>query len=456
MSKRDFKTKCFAWLFVGTLMLSMIPMNVFAAEKETRALCEDGMHDFTVEKYDETNHWHECSICGKSDKALSHFYDTNGDTTCNGCSYKRSMIEELSIDKTLMYEGETATITIKVIEGCAASWVSFYKPITGNSRSVDLSLDSDNTYTGTFTVDDQTESGIWKVNYIAVRSDAEGYEFLYNSNTHTGTYYEKEDFSSLDFEVTGTDADVEPPVIESYSIDKTVVSVGDHVTVSVQVRDEHLESRFSFWYKKPDDKSEIISMKKIDNTGLYRGTFLVTEDSPLGIWRPAFISISDTNDNSTILDNSNLYSYSSNKADMSSLNFEVVARNADSEKNDTEAYMEYDKEAHVGHALRLKVYSTTNQTYTITCSENVAFTSKLVGSSTVVTDRSYYLKEYDIEVKEAGSYVFYVKGSGASNPLTCKVKIIDHDFDSEWVIAKKQLHLRMVSLVINVRSAIRL
>ena len=481
------------------LVVTMMPMDVFASEttEESVASCDDGVHDFTIEKYDESNHWYECSICGVADELLSHYYDENGDTICNGCSYERSIIEEISIDKTLMSEGETATITLKVIEGYKAKWIYFYKPITNNEEVVHLYLNSDNVYTGAFSVDDQTESGIWKVKYMTLKNAEDEYVYLFNSSNYTGTYFDKEDFSSLNFEVTGTNADVVAPVVESYSVDKDIASAGEKVTVSVQVTDEHLPSSFYFCYKNPSSESQYVSMKKVDDTGLYQGAFSIDADSETGIWRPYYFTVSDTNGNSTTLYNSKVTSYGSNKEDLSSLNFEVVEITED-EDEDAESFIVkftdgygntlstqrvnkgedavepetptnelylfngwdtdftnitcnttvnatwilnpnivYDKEAHIGKTFSIEVYSTVSQTYTITCSDDIDFTSNLYSSGMIFTDQLYYSKKYEIEVNNPGSFLFYVKGSRSSNTLTYKVKITEHDFDSEYTIDKE-------------------
>lgn len=499
MSKSNLKNKFLSLLLVMALVITMIPMNAFASEStdELDASCDEGVHDFTVEKYDESNHWYECSICGVADELLCHYYDENGDTICNGCSYERSVIEEISIDKILMSEGETATITLKVIEGYTAKWIYFYKPITNNTESVYLYLDSDNTYEGSFSVDDQTESGIWKVKYITLKNAEDEYVYLYNSNNYTGASYDKEDLSSLNFEVTGTNADIVAPVIESYSVDKAIVSAGEKVTVSVQVTDDHLPSSFYFWYKNPSSESEYVSMEKVDDTGLYQGAFSIDANSESGLWRPYYFTVSDTNGNSTSLYNSKVTSYGSNKVDLSLLNFEVVEMSED-ENEDAESFIVkftdgygntlstqrvnkgedavepetptnelylfngwdtdftnitcntrvtatwilnpdvvYDKETHIGKTFTVEVYSTASQTYTITCSDAVDFTSSLVSSGMIFTDQLYYSKKYAIEVNDPGSYLFCVKGSRSSNTLTYKVRVNEHEWESDYTVDKE-------------------
>lgn len=409
-----------------------------------------------------------------------------------------NILESISIDKTLMSEGETATITVKVIEGYTAKYLYFYKPITNNTESVYLYLDSNNTYRGTFSVDDQTESGIWKAKYLSLRDSNDEYIYLYNSNTYTGTYYDKTDLSSLNFEVTGTEADTVTPVIEHYSIDKNMASAGENITVTVQITDEHLPASFWFWFKSPSNESKCITMRKTDNTGLYQGSLSIDENSEIGVWNPYYFTVSDTNGNSTTLYNSKVASYGYNKVDLSSLNFEIVKINEDEENTDTESFIvifkdgygnilstqrvdkgtsaiepakptnelylfngwdtdftnitsnititatwvlnpniTYDKETHIGKTFNIEVYSTANQTYTITCSDDIELTSNMVSSSIIFTDQLYYAKKYEIKANQPGSYLFYVKGSRSSNTLTYKVKISDHEFDTEWVTDKE-------------------
>ncbi len=412
-------------------------------------------------------------------------------------SETNSMIVSAIIDKTIMSEGETATITIEVTDGYTPKWFYIYRPITDNYETVYLSLSSGNIYTGKFSVNDQTESGIWKVKNLTVKDSAGEYCYLYNSNNYTGSTYQTFDFSTLDFEVVGTDADVTVPSIESYSIDKNTVSDGETITFSAKIIDEHLSSSISLWYKTPSNETEYITMKKVNNEGLYQGELCVDNETEIGLWKPYRFSVYDANGNGFILYNSCVTSYYNNKSDLSTLNFEVIDVDHESNENEesfivifkdgygntlstqrvlngedavepdtptNELYLfngwdtdftnitynivinatwilnpnvVYDKETHIGETFSIEVYSTASQTYTITCSEDVDFTSSLVSSGMIFTDQLYYSKKYEIEVNNPGSYLFYVKGSRSSNTLTYKVKITDHNFDTVWTVSKK-------------------
>lgn len=122
-----------------------------------------------------------------------------------------SVINSMSVDRKSVTNGETVTITLCMNEGYTAKWIDLYKPITKNEVTVWLNESEEGVYTGTFEVNDQTESGIWQVDYLTYTDGNTDYMYLYNSITYTGTMYDVIDFTDLEFEVTGTNADTIPP-----------------------------------------------------------------------------------------------------------------------------------------------------------------------------------------------------------------------------------------------------
>lgn len=52
---------------------------------------EQHTHSYGDWKKDETNHWRECA-CGEKADSATHYYDNDADTTCNVCSYVRTVI----------------------------------------------------------------------------------------------------------------------------------------------------------------------------------------------------------------------------------------------------------------------------------------------------------------------------------------------------------------------------
>ena len=131
----------------------------------------------------------------------------------------------MSVDKISVTAGQNITITLQMRQGYEAKWLYLHRPITGKNEIVSLYLKDkeNNIYAGTFKVDDQTESGMWQVEYLTYSDDVQLYVYLYNSSTYTGTQYATIDFSKLNFEVSETTADVAAPIVVDYSIDTTYI-----------------------------------------------------------------------------------------------------------------------------------------------------------------------------------------------------------------------------------------
>lgn len=282
-----------------------------------------------------TNHKYNDGVISKEPTATTEGIKTY---TCLICGESKEesipMIEEvfdgavgtMSIDKTLMVIGDTATITVRIADDYTPIWLYYYKPITNNTKSVQLSKIADNTYQGTFKVDEQTESGVWEVKYITTKDNNNDWYYIYNSKNYFSSYYDTADFSALNFEVTGTNADVTAPALESYSIDKNNATNGEIITISAKISDEHLPESFSLKYKTPSNKtSSSFYLKKSDVSGIYEGSITIDDNTELGLWTAYCFYISDTNDNSLFLYNSKIASYMDDVSDLSDLNFEVAA-----------------------------------------------------------------------------------------------------------------------------------
>ena len=237
-----------------------------------------------------------------------------------------SVINSMSVDRKSVTNGETVTITLCMNEGYTAKWIYLYKPITKNEVTVWLNESEEGVYTGTFEVNDQTESGIWQVDYLTYTDGNTDYMYLYNSITYTGTMYDVIDFTDLEFEVTGTNADTIPPTLVDYSIDNNYVSAGDKVKISVTIEEDNPESIIHICYSLPSKKDENIFLNRISDSLTYEGYFEINQDTESGKWIPYYIYASDTNGNSKSYENLFGVDYSLNMRDaidLSPLNFEV-------------------------------------------------------------------------------------------------------------------------------------
>ena len=61
------------------------------------------VHDYTL-KFDESQHWEECSICADKKEKSAHVYDKTCDETCEGCDYVRDVTHSYTVLKQNMME----------------------------------------------------------------------------------------------------------------------------------------------------------------------------------------------------------------------------------------------------------------------------------------------------------------------------------------------------------------
>lgn len=385
---------------------------------------DDGIVNIPATEEQDGSIFYTCEVCGSVKEKNIEWKSSDA-------------VKSVSIDKELMSEGESATIAIEMEEGYEAEWIYLYKPITGNAVTVYLRENVDGLYIGKFDVTNQTESGIWKVKSLTYTNTKGEYKYVYNNNTYTGSYYDTMDFSAIDFEVIGTNADVTKPILKELYIDKSIVSAGESITITVEIEDETPANSIDLYYLTPSGNSKYISLKKatIENTILYQGTIKIDADSEIGIWQPRQLTIYDANMNGGRIYNSLIESRLQPSQDLSSLDFEVVESDQETilpgteesyivifkdgygntlstqRVNNGESAIEpevptnqlylfagwdidftnvqanliinakwtldpnvvYDRESHIGIPFKITVYSQTDQNYTITCREDIEF-----------------------------------------------------------------------------------
>ena len=424
---------------------------------------------------------------GEVKQDLSHLsfevIGTNADT-------EPPVLVSIGIDKTLVSLGETITFTAVLDEANPKSYfyISYERP-SGVSETVVLDrVGNSNTYEGKFTVDEQTVSGAWKAEYISMYDKNDNSTTIANYPSYT--YGEiKQDLSYLGFEVVGTNADVDPPKLLSFEIDKTLVSLGETITFTAVLDEENPKNYIYISYDRPSGVSETVVLNRVDDGDAFQGEFTVDEQTAVGKWTAQYISMYDKNENSTIVAHYPSHNYGTVKQNLSYLDFEVNAVTDDNGDNSShivifkdgfgstlstqrvntgeaatepptptnELYLfsgwdldfssvmsdmtvtaqwelksdiEYDFEVTVGETFEIEVYSTSPQAHTIICSADVPFTCVHASTGTAFGDRVYWTNGYEITVNEVGSYIFYVKGS---NTLTYKVKVsaeVDTDTNS--------------------------
>lgn len=414
---------------------------------------------------------------GEVKQDLSHLsfevIGTNADT-------EPPVLVSIGIDKTLVSLGETITFTAELDEANPKSYfyLSYERP-SGVSETITLDrIGNSNNYEGKFVVKEQTVSGVWNVEYISIYDKNDNSTVIANYPSYKYGNI-KQDLSYLSFEVVGTNADVDPPILLSFEIDKTLVSLGETITFTAELDEANPKSYIYISYDRPSEVSETVVLNRVGNSNTYEGKFTVDEETVVGKWTAQYISMEDKNGNSTTIAHYPSNNYGTVKQDLSYLDFEVDEMiSGDSSSHivifkdgfgatlstqrvingeaatepaipTNELYLfsgwdsdfssvtsdmtvtaqwelkeniEYDFEVAVGETFEIEVYSTMPQTHTITCSDDVPFTWIHASTGTAFGDRVYWTNGYEITVDEAGSYIFYVNGS---NTLAYKVRVFE-------------------------------
>ena len=224
----------------------------------------------------------------------------SGDTTVcfelisqSGVETNAPVINSVSVDKKQIFVGESVTVTMDVSDESelAQVYVKFDTPFAGVAKMIDvpLSKNEDGLYCGTLTTDDTFACGIYYAYYI-VAQDVYG-----NRNQISGD-------TTVCFElISQSGVETNAPVINSVSVDKAEVLVGETVTVTMDVTDESELAQVYVTFDTPH--AGVAVMHRIDLTkgsdGLYRGTLTTDDTYPYGTYYAYYIVAQDILSNRT-------------------------------------------------------------------------------------------------------------------------------------------------------------
>ena len=243
-------------------------------------------------------------------------------------------VDSLKIDKSEATIGDTITISIEITDNKAIRYAYIYyeTPITKKDKSYKLTKNnSTGKYETKITIDENYEEGLWKITYITAKDDASNIQDVNNSNGKYGNLTPKEDLSKGDFTVTGTNADTEAPNIniDSIKIDKTEATIGDTVTVSLEITDNKAIRYAYIYYETPiTKKDKSYKLTKNNSTGKYETKITIDENYEEGLWKITYITAKDDDSNIRDVNNSNgKYGNLTPKEDLSKANFMVYIDN---------------------------------------------------------------------------------------------------------------------------------
>ncbi|XBG90399.1 hypothetical protein V4S38_10260 [Enterococcus cecorum] len=202
------------------------------------------------------------------------------------------VVESISIDKKDVTVGDTVTITAIISDASKIKDVrlnfknnnAFLPSVINNY----LTSDDNHTFKLSFTITDNFINGIYKLSYF-VASDALGNETYANIG------------NDIYFSVSEARNDNNPPVVESISIDKKDVTVGDTVTITAIISDASKikDVRLNFKNNNAFLPSVINNYLTSDDNHTFKLSFTITDNFINGIYKLSYFVASDALGNET-------------------------------------------------------------------------------------------------------------------------------------------------------------
>ncbi|WKB35464.1 Ig-like domain-containing protein [Terrilactibacillus sp. S3-3] len=199
-------------------------------------------------------------------------------------------VTNISFDKTTLSPGDEVHISVEASDaesGISDGAVSISKVNGDQGQMVELSYNPEtNKYEGTFNVTNNTIIGDWYISMI-VFYDKAGNQFV--------DFPEEGDQLYKIFTVMNSSTDTTPPSVTNISFDKTTLSPGDEVHISVEASDaESGISDGSVSVSKVNgDQGQMVELSYNPETNKYEGTFNVTDNTIIGDWYISMIVFQD-------------------------------------------------------------------------------------------------------------------------------------------------------------------
>ncbi|QCJ44774.1 hypothetical protein FAY30_24420 [Bacillus sp. S3] len=221
-------------------------------------------------------------------------------TGTHGADVTKPTLDGITIDKKEATVGDTVKISIKASDDVTVSDVSlyYYTPISQRSFPIHLTFNPENGfYEGNYYIDDNTESGTFKINFMFITDTTGNKAYLAQGQDPDGKLPEGE------FTVTGTHgADVTKPTLDGITIDKKEATVGDTVKISIKASDDVAVSDVSLYYYTPiSQRSFPIHLTFNPESGFYETNYFIDDNTESGTFKINFMFITDTTGNKTYL-----------------------------------------------------------------------------------------------------------------------------------------------------------
>jgi hypothetical protein len=187
------------------------------------------------------------------------------------------------------------------LSGVKSVRVFYRNPKDTGGKLVNLSYNSaTGKYEGTFNVGQYDAEGKWKISSISVWDNQRNdYEYINQTYPFSDYHSESRDLSEYDINVYGTNSDVTPPTVNSFTVSAKEASVGNHVKMSADITDDLSGVKsVNVSYRFPNGGTRSMGLYYNSKTGKYEGTFPVNKNDAEGEYKLQNISVWDNQNNS--------------------------------------------------------------------------------------------------------------------------------------------------------------
>ncbi|AGK96719.1 Ig-like domain-containing protein [Clostridium pasteurianum] len=246
--------------------------------------------------------------------------------TVNNQNITTPTVKSISVDKSTVTSGDMITVTLNAEGSISGPITIYYDPPSGNARKVViLSKNSNGTYSGYISIGQYDAVGLWKVDGILL-TDVAGNSILIN-NTESNPPYRTNnttDLSSGDFTIKGTVQNITTPTVKSISVDKSTVTSGDMITVTLNAEGS-ISGPITIYYDPPSGNARKVVILSKNSNGTYSGYISIGQYDAVGLWKVDGILLTDVAGNSILINNteSNPPYRTNNTTDLSSGDFTV-------------------------------------------------------------------------------------------------------------------------------------
>lgn len=219
------------------------------------------------------------------------------------------VFHSVSVSKTAVTAGETITVEVTAdggdssLSGGAVMWES----PSGQSAEADLSYDNaTGKLSGPLYINDFAEAGEWACTMLTVYNENGGaIDVVADTPEHEAR------LDAVSITVANDNPDIDPPVLQSISVDLLQVKPGDSIKVTVHATDDisGIKGGVIEWgatSMQPAGDPIMVMLDYNDATGVLEGTATVPEEAPAGEWTVKVMALEDNAGNSDFMTEKNL------------------------------------------------------------------------------------------------------------------------------------------------------